>query len=283
MSRLAETRRLVEDYQTAELITGALQDIGSTKMKAMRGQFEENARFFAGIREVYSIVKTHALEGSVTALTHEPAEHRPGRDIYIALTSNKRFYGTLNRDIMRAFAQTVRRSEEADFLVVGQTGAQYLDEAPLSHPISRTQFENDRPTEVEMRELFSRIGTGYRRVFILYPHFVNPFRQDPVMTDITQTPEGLVTPEEKAEYIFEPEIPRMLEFFEAQVRRVLFERVILETELARVAARAMKMRNARENASDLREVYERQMRREIATLAEMRLMETFIGYTFWNV
>jgi len=283
MSRLIDLYLSAQDYRTAELITGALQDIGSSKMQAIRKQFESNARFFAGIREVYGIVKAHAL---ALAESEEEApamrRHRSGRDLYIALTSNKRFYGMLNRNIIRSFLEAIRSARnESDFLVIGQTGAQYLKETTLRNRLVRVQFADDAPTDEELYGVLSIIG-GYRRVFVVYPKFINPFRQDIAMSDITETPAAQPAPELRADYIFEPEIPDMLDFFEAQVRRILFERVLLESELARSAARTMKMRDARTNATDLRVKFEHGMRREYETIADIQLMETLSGYQFWK-
>jgi ATP synthase F1 gamma subunit len=278
MSRVAEIQHSVEDYRSTELITGALQDISATKMQFIRKDFEENARFFAGIREVYGIVKAHAQEASVVA--EENPSHRT-RDIYIALTSNKRFYGTLNRDIVRALVRVMETASGSDFLIIGQTGAQYLDTIGFRGKVTRTEFNDDTPAPHELQSILALIDS-YARVFLIYPKFVNTFRQDIAMTDITQTPESSVAPEMKAEYIFEPEIPKMLLFFEAQVRRALFERIMLETELARAAARALRMREAKDRADDLLKHSERELRHELATLADLALMETFIGFNFWK-
>lgn len=279
MSRVAEIRRTVEDYRTAELITGALQDISATKMQAIRKMFEKNTRFFSGIREVYGTLKSHALEegiGPDTATTQPLV-----RDIYIALTSNKRFYGTLNRDIMRAFIDMKQKAQGGEFLVIGQTGAQYVDISAPSESVERLQFKDDIPTHEETQKLLTRIG-AYGRVFVVYPKFVNPFRQDIAVTDVTQTPDAASAAAEKVEYIFEPEIPRMLTFFEAQVRYALFERVMLEAELARAAARTVRMRGAKDRATDLRVINERNMRHEFATMADIELMETLSGFSFWK-
>lgn len=279
MSRIADLRKFVDEYRSTELITGALQDISATKMQFIRKEFEQNARFFAGIREVYGIVKAHAQESGTTGAQEEKS--RAGRDIHIALTSNKRFYGNLNRSIARAFVQAVESAENSDFLMIGQTGAQYLDATKFRGVVTRTEFKDDTPNAEELQSMLSLVGT-YTRVFVIYPTFINTFRQEIAMIDITQTPERAIREEEKAEYIFEPEIPQMLAFFEAQVRRALFERVLLETELARAAARALRMSEAKDHANDLKRNYERALRREFAALADLELMETFIGFNFWK-
>lgn len=281
MSRVVDIRRTVEDFRDTGLITGALQEVSAAKMQELRGKFEQNARFFAGIREVYGIVKAHALEIERSRQAAAGVKRMRGRDLYIGLTSNKRFNGTLNRDIVRAVVPMVGKVENSDFLLIGLTGAQYLEETSAPEAVKRTAFDDDVPSLEELENVLSLISS-YDRVFVVYPKFVNPFRQDIVMTDITQTPAAVVTPETKADYIFEPEIPGMLAFFEKQVRRALFERIMLETELARAAARTMKMRNAQERSDALRKRYDGILRREFATLADIELMETFIGYSFWR-
>ncbi|MFA7309828.1 MAG: FoF1 ATP synthase subunit gamma [Candidatus Paceibacterota bacterium] len=278
MSRVADIRRSVEDYRTTGLITGALQEISASKMQDLRKQFDQNARFFAGIREVYGIVKAHALE--LAKQEGAGQKKKNVRDIYIGLTSNKRFNGTLNRDIVRALLAMLGRAKDSDFLMVGLTGAQHLEETASPDAIERTAFDDDIPNAGELQRILSLI-TDYGRVFVVYPKFINPFRQDIVMTDITQTPTA-VSPVAKADYIFEPEIPGMLAFFEKQVRYALFQRIMLETELARAAARTMKMRNIKDRADTLRGSSERSLRREFATLADIELMETFIGFSFWK-
>ncbi|MDB5238003.1 MAG: synthase gamma subunit [Candidatus Kaiserbacteria bacterium] len=277
MSQLAEIRRSVESYRMTGFITGALQEISAVKMQDLRRQFEQNALFFAGVRDVYAIVKAHADD--IIKKANETPKPQP-RDIYIGLTSNRRFNGTLNRDIVRSLVAMLGTVENSDFLIIGLTGAQYLEETSVPDKVKRSAFDDDIPNTTELQNILSLI-TEYRRVFVVYPKFVNPFRQDVVMTDITQTP-TVVTPVMKADYIFEPEIEGMLAFFEAQVRRALFERILLETELARAASRTIKMQNARDRANNLRDGFQQDLRHEYASQADIELLETFIGFSFWK-
>ena len=276
MSRIADTQRIVDGYRSAELITGALQDISAVKMQELRRQFVQNARFFSGISDLYGVVKARAAALHVTDQTiHRRVQ---GRDIYIGLTSNKRFYGTLNRDVVLALVGMVRVVEKSDFLLIGSAGAQYLQEMTASELVEYMEFGEETPNTEELQEMFSIIDR-HSRVFIVYPKFVNPFRQDVVMTDITQTPTSIVPPEMHVDYVFEPEISRMLEFFERQVRRVVFERVMLEAELARTAARTMKMHSAKERAQQLTHEYESKLRHEFEAFADIERMGASISFS----
>jgi len=78
--------------------------------------------------------------------------------------------------------------------------------------------------------------------------------------------------------VFEPEIPKIIEFFKTQIRLVLFSRVMLETRLALTGARLMKMQRAREKTGELVLQQRRTIHKEISTVKSMRLLETFSGF-----
>lgn len=280
MSRIVEIRRRVEDYRSAELITSALEIISASKMQELRQEFQGNAEFFAGISEVYGIVRGHIL---ASEQKRNEADNEPvGRDLYIAITSNKRFYGTLNRDIVRSFVSVLEKVENGDFLMIGQTGHQYLEEMSVQKPVQRMEFIDESPNAEELQRVLD-LHRDHTRVFVVYPKFVNPFRQDVVMTDIAQSLVTDVIPDSAADYIFEPEISGMVEFFEHQVRRAIFGRVMLEAELARSAARTMKMHSARDRANSLKETNELNLHHEYAVLADIERMASFISFNSWKV
>ena len=85
-----------------------------------------------------------------------------------------------------------------------------------------------------------------------------------------------------ATYIFEPEVSAILTFFDAQVKRVLFRGVLLEAELARTAARFVRMEEAQEHAHDLTVKTMARVRRETAAVSNTELLETFAGFAQWK-
>jgi F0F1-type ATP synthase gamma subunit len=116
-------------------------------------------------------------------------------------------------------------------------------------------------------------------VIVVHPTYFNSFTQGAAMTDLTHVPSLYVEPiEEPLQYLFEPEIPDILDFFATQIRLVLFQRVMLETRLALIGARLMKMQRARERAGELILAQRRTIHKEMNTVAGMRLLETFTGF-----
>lgn len=279
MSRLTDIKHSIDDYRIAEVITGALQDLSAARMADLRKRFEENARFFFGVRDVYGIVKTRSLK--LAPGTDAPPDDRKSA-LYIAFTSNKRFYGALNRNIAEAFLSAIEHAVDGEFVMVGATGAQYLAETSMAKAVRNMDITDDVPNSNE-KERILQMFRSYRRVFAIYPKFINPFRQDVAITEITEVPESEGADASfNAEYIFEPDLTRLVRFFEQQTRYALFNRVLLETELARAAARTLRMHGARDNAHDLRRRYERALRREYMSASDIAMMETFISFNFWR-
>jgi F0F1-type ATP synthase gamma subunit len=71
-------------------------------------------------------------------------------------------------------------------------------------------------------------------------------------------------------------------FFETQVRLLLFERMLLETQLSRVAARLIKMDTADENAGAMIKKQMIKANRAYSALSNARLLEIFSSYLQWK-
>ncbi|OGG53758.1 hypothetical protein A2851_02640 [Candidatus Kaiserbacteria bacterium RIFCSPHIGHO2_01_FULL_53_29] len=277
MSRVEHIRRDLEDYRAAQFITGALQDISAMRMQATRKEFEKNIGFFKDMQQLYRIVKAYA----VRTIPRGKSPKSRKTHLYVAITSNKHFYGTLNRDIIFSLLEKLPDAKGKDCLIVGETGWQYIKDTEHEGRCKRILFKDDMPTTQESDALLQRLN-GFERVFVFYPKFVNPFRQDVTMVDITETPDLETEKKVSVDYILEPDIPALLTFFETAVRSMLFGHVMLESELARSAARLMKMRNAQERARELATERQARLHKEIGSLADMQLLETFAGYTQWK-
>jgi len=74
----------------------------------------------------------------------------------------------------------------------------------------------------------------------------------------------------------------MVEFFERQVRSLLFLRVLLETDLSRTAARLISMSSAEERANEMMKEKKSQLRKVMTSFINRRLLETFAGMSKWN-
>jgi F0F1-type ATP synthase gamma subunit len=173
-------------------------------------------------------------------------------------------------------------------LVIGDTGKQiWTNEMVKRKNVTFLSFDEDAPSSSEVSKFLQR-AQDYARVFVFYPSFVSVFQQTVAQADISFRPsnEGesgnADTAGNREDFLLEPELQEMITFFDTQVRFVLFEQILLETQLAQVAARLVKMDTADQNADRLIINEQRELRRVVSSYSSKRMLETVIGYLQWN-
>lgn len=273
MSAINELRETLEHTQTASFVTTMLRDISATKLQTIRAAFDANHAYFLELHQLMALVQSYG-KGSLEV----KGSSSPKR-VYVAITSNKRFYGTLNSQVIKSLRESLAQDMQADCLVIGQTGRQILELIPLSgRQVQYHAFAKDEPTPDEIFACIQGL-TQYSEIIMVHPTFINSFTQKAMVTDVTHVPDPSSLNEDHAlDYLFEPEIPKIIEFFTTQIRLVLFSRVVLETRLALTGARLMKMQRARERAEELLNLQRRVIHKEISTVQSMRLLEAFAGF-----
>lgn len=278
MSAINELRETLEHTQTASFVTTMLRDISATKLQSIRALFDANQAYFLELHGLMALVQTYGKKFSET----HGQEQDTAKRVYVAVTSNKRFYGTLNNQVIHALEEALAHDGAADCVVIGQTGRQIIESRVTDLKPTFLSFQSDEPSEAEIFSCIQSLS-GYTEVLVMHPTFFNSFDQHAMQTDLTHIPKEIEVTEEKTlDYLFEPEIPKIITFFKTQIRLVLFARVVLETRLALTGARLMKMQRARERAEELLKVQRRVIHKEITTVQSMRLLEAFSGFRSKN-
>lgn len=277
MPVIADLKEELADLFTFKYIAGAFTEASAVKLRKIRAQFEKNTQFYAEITKLYRLIEKSAQKMALA----KQRQVRSKRTLCIALSSNQRFFGNLNLDVVRAF---IAESEKisADRIVVGSTAIEYLKSIHYAPQYEPVVFPKDTPNNEELRFFLYKFGP-YNTVLVYYPKFVSFLRQSVGVTDITQREQSIDTGmDEMPELLFEPEIDKMAIFFQNQVRHLLFRRVLLETELARTAARLLSMSQAEERAEGeilLKRAY---IRKFMRSFVNAQLLETFAGMKKWK-
>jgi F0F1-type ATP synthase gamma subunit len=80
--------------------------------------------------------------------------------------------------------------------------------------------------------------------------------------------------EEELHFIFEPELPKIVDFFENQIRSILLNRVLLEVELSVTASRLQAMSRAKEHAQTALNQKRAGLTKATHSLINARLLES---------
>lgn len=279
MSQLSKQKQHIEDVKAVRYITGALRDISAIELKKLREKFEKNDMFYFELKELFQLIWHIANNEGISS-----SLKKKNKELHIAYTTNRHFYGSLNNDVMREFIKGTDQKSEC--LVIGNTGKQiWTAKQPKRREINFLSFEQDSPNTEEVNKLISKVEE-YEHVYVFYPGFTSVFQQDVSVVDITYRPSSDINKKEEyaeiPKYLLEPDIKKMIDFFNNQVRYILLERLLLETQISQVAARLVKMDTADQNAEGLISNEIRELQRIRTSFSSRRMLETVVGYIQWH-
>ena len=277
MPTIADLKLELDDATTLKLISSAYTEAAAARVQKIKHQFETNKQFYDEISHVYHLVRVSGKSLKLIGIKEPPKQ----KSLYVAVTSNQRFYGNLNVNIMNAFVEDALK-KECDILLIGTTGKEFMESRLYSNPYQHMTFRHDAPTKEETKAFLDRI-MPYETVMMYFPKFVSLVTQKVGTLDLTQAV-GVEekTAEDEIHILFEPEYAKILDFFSRQVRGLLFAHVMLEADLSRTAARLITMSGAEERSNEMIKEKRGELRKIQASIANVKLLETFAGIGKWK-
>lgn len=236
---------------TLRAVAQAYSEISSMKLKKTRETIEKNKQFAAEISQVFHTLKFLALKKSSASEIVRGLVEKNGRELNVVLSSNSRFYGTLHKSLFDFFLAS---KAEGEIIVVGKMGVDYFKAINFEKPFQGYLFTKDVPEETEFADFIAKVSS-FKTVLVYHSAFKTVLTQSPKVVDITQSVAQAEDISQDAnlqsiDFILEPELEKILTFFDSQIISLLLESAILETELARTSSRLVSMGNAEKNARE---------------------------------
>lgn len=238
----------LEESGSLKAITQAYSEIANLKIKRIRAEVERNRIFFKEIAGVYALIKSIAAKRKIIIT-------KPKKTVSIVLTSNYRFYGSINSDLLEYFTSAAKQ-EDTDHIYLGKAAIEYFRTQPIFSNFKEVLLKSDQPDAEELQALASNLSE-YNQVLVFYSSMKSLMIQQPTVTDITasQALENLNV-HSQFKFIFEPELSKILQFFDTQMITLLLEGTFLESELSRTASRFISMDQAETQANKLIKQYQ---------------------------
>lgn len=272
MATVAQLKDELEDVLTLKLVSSAFTEASAAHVQKIKKKFEENSRFYMEISSLYHLVQANSTNIQGKSRVKKASANK--RLLRIAMSSNQRFYGNINQNIMKKFQSGIANGE-GDLMVIGITGRDYMRSVCPDVKFESVVFGKELPSSDEVKSFLDRTA-AYTQILIYYPKFVSLVTQRVDIMDITQVAQA-----EKSwldvniNVLFEPDLSQILEFFKKQVKSLLFLRVVMETDLSRTAARLISMSNAEERSNENIKIKKMQLRKLQASIINAKLLETF--------
>lgn len=245
---IKEIKESLEEGQSLKVIAQAYSEIANLKIKRIRAEAERNRIFFQEMAGVYGLIKNIAASRKITVI-------KPKKTVSIVLTSNYRFYGRINSDLLEFFTSALQKLE-TDVICLGKAAVDYFRAQPLSQNCQEALLRSDQPTAEELQSLTKQLSE-YNRILVFYSSMKSLLIQQPTVTDITASSAIEANPDQsRFKFIFEPELSKILAFFDSQIITLLLEGTFLESELSRTASRFISMDQAETQANKLIKQYQ---------------------------
>ncbi len=258
---IKEIDAALEEGQSLKLITQAYSEIANLKIKKIRAEAERNRIFFQEITGVYTLIKSLALKKKITMAV------KPKKTVSVVLTSNHRFYGAINSDLLKFFVTTTQKLD-TDRIMLNKAAIDYFKAEPIFTGYKEVLLKEDQPDTSEILSLVKQIN-DYKQVLIFYSKMKSLLVQEPTVVDITASSphlegvsldfardkKALLPGEQDFKFIFEPDLAKILQFFDSQIITLLLEGTFLESELSRTASRFISMDKAETEANKLIKQY----------------------------
>lgn len=247
---IRDINAVIDEGESLKAIAQAYSEIANLKIKKIRANVERNRIFFQDILRVYSLVKAFALKKKIVIV-------KPKKRLCILLTSNYRFYGNINSALINYYASSTRELKDIDRVILGKGGVNYFKAAKILPDFQTVMLKDDMPSETELVNLVNTCA-DYNQVLVFHSRFKSLLIQEATVTDITAASSYVQefyvksfkkSRDDPMRFIFEPELPKILKFFDSQVITLLLEQTFLESELSRTASRFVSMDTAETEAN----------------------------------
>lgn len=267
---LNQLNQLIEEGNSLKLVAQAYAEIANQKIKKIRFDVERNRLFFKEIYYLYGLIRNLAAGKKLLVA-------KPKNRICLLLTSNHRFYGSINSDLINFFISSTK-SIKSDKLILGKVAIDHFN--TLNYP--SFLLKDDRPSSLELNQLINIIK-DYNEVLIFYSSLKTLLVQQPAVTNITaqtltsplKKGSALHNPQVLPNFIFEPDLPKILSFFDSSILTLLLNQTFLESEVARTASRFISMDQAETEANNLISQYQKQRLHLLKSIGNIQILENF--------
>lgn len=279
MSTIKQLNQLIEESSSLKYIAQAYTEISAVKLKKIRHGIEKNRLFSRELAQVMQVIQEVAAKKGVRL------KDKNKNTLSILITSNYHFCGNLESRLVSFFMVNTAKVS-TDRLVIGKSGQEMLSGLGYFHPFKQITLQKDLPGIFELKNLATGI-VNYQQVIVYHTRMRSVLIQEATVTDITQKHDRLKSFDIKpdligADYIFEPEIDRMIYFFTTQIAALLLEQAFFEAELARTAARLISMDQAQLNADKVIRQQKTALSQAKRSQINMQLLETAASLIKWR-
>lgn len=284
----------ISEGEALKQLSQIYSELSATKLNKIRKIIQSNIVFADELAGLSQLVHSEALKSSKTV-----GDNKTGT-ILMVITSNDRFYGSLENPLIRFFMSHSTGIGASEYnppvtkVVIGKTGHNYFKAVGKEEGFEFLSFKSDLPDYDELQALSDKIKP-FKYSMAFHARFKSVLSQIPNITNLslsTDSKQATAVKQndlfkafhsETKATIFEPETDKILEFFDTQITKLLLENTFLEAELSRTASRMISMDQAQTNADDYIKLEKVLLGSAKRSLNNTRVLEIASAFKSWRM
>lgn len=220
-----------------------------------RSYLDEINFLYKQVKNNYKKIKESSGEKFVETKFREPTKGT----VYVLLTANGGLFGDVVSRNFANFKNYVSRIPADEVIVVGSVGQKLIEFSELKDNLLYHYFPlSDSSTDRENLDNILRYCLEFKTIVIFYTRFVEILNQKPMADSVTgdivfeEAISSFETnqPQFETDFLFEPDIERVLGLFESQIINTLFEQKILESGLSKFTSRMVALDTASQKTKE---------------------------------
>ena len=291
MVNLKEIVREIEELFNMKYLVGAYEEIASMRMRKIRSSVLTSRDFVMELAAIYQEVTTSYRNQIINILKEKNMKSQKnlsvrrhnGKTACVFLSANSGLFGDILQRTYRQFLAYIDKTG-ADPVIIGTFGKKLFEgQFPDRKFIYLVLVEDQKKAE-SLRSITEAL-VEYDNIIIYYALFQSMSSQTVAALDVYGLQTKLATAQPgtlSVEYIFEPSLERILEFFESQIFSTILDQTFTESELARYAARMVALDAATKNIDDKLKDVDLEKRLASHRLANKKQVESLSSMSLWG-
>ena len=271
-------------------IVEAFEEIAAVRITRTQDAVLRSRQFASEINDIFQDIKSSSKRDITIIMKQKKVADlkklsflsKNGKTLFVYLSANTGLYGNIVRRTFDLFTRYV--GEFADnVLIVGKVGLKLARDNGITKPVAYFDFPDSKVDEEQLQKIASYM-IQFERVVVFYGAVESILRQKETMLDISGNPEPSHEQQEKVEtkYFLEPDVNKILAFFEKEIFASIFEQAVREFQLAKLSSRVVGLNSTIDNIDlELKKTIIKKERLKHEE-ANRKQLQTFSSMSLWN-
>lgn len=288
MQGLKYIKKEIPILHSLHTVAQVYQETSISKIQEVRAGVLTTRDYLSGLSNIYSELKmSQSNQVAKLAKSGLPAgrQGKLQKTLFILLSANAKLYGEIVKEVYELFIEALKNEPDADVMIVGKLGERLFKEDGMTrqHIFIEIPDSDLQPKDLEPI-IFNIIK--YENVIVFHGKFYNLVTQKASRANITGeavSQEGVTNKGGATkQFLFEPNLEKLIQFFETQIFVTLFRQTVHESELARYASRVNAMEESLQFIKKRQKELNSAKQRLGRSLQQKKQLERLSGMRLWR-